>query len=133
MKRFLAPLLALAMMLALLPSCAQQAVVPEQPQEPVQSEAAEPAADAAEAQEPFEPEPEPEPEPVGDPYDAVRNYWKPEQLTQAWGPDQVVEHLFFHPIIAYPKYAFYESGASESQRYGLDDWMVTVDEYNKIL
>lgn len=133
MKRFLAPLLALAMMLALLPSCAQQAVVPEQPQEPVQSEAAEPAADAVEAQEPVEPEPEPEPEPVGDPYDAVKNYWKPEQLTQAWGPDQVVEHLFFHPIIAYPKYAFHESGASQSQRYGLDDWMVTVDEYNKIL
>ena len=68
-----------------------------------------------------------------DPYDAVKNYWSEDQLTQAWGPDQVVEHLFFHPIIAYPKYAFYESGASESQRLGLDDWMVTVDEYNKIL
>ena len=68
-----------------------------------------------------------------DPYDAVKNYWSESQLTQAWGPDQVVEHLFFHPIIAYPKYAFYESGASESQRLGLDDWMVTVDEYNKIL
>ena len=70
---------------------------------------------------------------AADPYDAVKNYWSESQLTQAWGPDQVVEHLFFHPIIAYPKYAFYESGASESQRLGLDDWMVTVDEYNKIL
>ena len=29
-----------------------------------------------------------------DPYDAVRNYWSEDQLTQAWGPDQVVEHLF---------------------------------------
>lgn len=30
-----------------------------------------------------------------DPYDAVRSYWSEDQLTQAWGPDQVVEHLFF--------------------------------------
>ena len=82
---------------------------------------------------PDEPEPEPEPEPRVDPYDAVRGYWKPEQLTQEWGPNQPVEHLFFHPVIAYPKYAFHESGASQSQRYGLDDWMCTVDEYNKIL
>lgn len=68
-----------------------------------------------------------------DPYEAVKTYWSESQLTQAWGPDQVVEHIFFHPIIAYPKYAFYESGASESQRLGLDDWMITVDEYNKML
>ena len=54
---------------------------------------------------------------AADPYDAVKNYWSDSQLTQAWGPDQVVEHLFFHPIIAYPKYAFYESGASESLRH----------------
>ena len=50
------------------------------------------------------------------------------------GPtDAVVEHLFFHPVIAYPQWAFHDCGASESERYGLDDWMVTVDEYNKIL
>ena len=49
------------------------------------------------------------------------------------GPDQVVEHLFFHPIIAYPQWAFHDCNASQDQRYGLDDWMVTVDEYNKIL
>ena len=72
-------------------------------------------------------------EPAGDPYDAVKTYWSEAQLTQAWGPDQVVEHLFFHPIIAFPQWAFHECGASESQRYGLDDWMVTVDEYNRIL
>ena len=71
-------------------------------------------------------------EPAGDPYDAVKTYWSEAQLTQAWGPDQVVEHLFFHPIIAFPQWAFHECGASESQRYGLDDWMVTVDEYNSI-
>ena len=51
----------------------------------------------------------------------------------AWGPDQVVEHLFFHPVIAYPQWAFHDCSASQAQRDGLDDWMVTVDEYNKIL
>ena len=68
-----------------------------------------------------------------DPYAAVRTYWSEDQLTQAWGPEQVVEHLFFHPIIAYPQWAFHDCNASQDQRYGLDDWMVTVDEYNKIL
>ena len=92
------------------------------------------AASAAETTVPETAQPTATPEPKSkDPYDAVKNYWSEDQLTQAWGPDQVVEHLFFHPIIAYPKYAFYESGASQAQRYGLDDWMVTVDEYKKII
>ena len=77
--------------------------------------------------------PSPSPTPAADPSDAVRNYWSEEQLTQAWGPDQAVEHIFFHPVIAYPQYAFHESPLPESQRIGLDDWMVTVDEYKKIL
>lgn len=78
-------------------------------------------------------EPTPEPVPQTDPYDAVKNYWSADQLTQEWGPDQPVEHLFFHPVIAYPKYAFTDSPTPQAQREGLDDWMVTVDEYNKIL
>ena len=41
----------------------------------------------------------------------------------------VVEHLFFHPLVAYPELAF--DGDSEAN--GIDDYMVTVDEYNKIL
>lgn len=75
----------------------------------------------------------PEPTPKEDPYDAVKNYWSEDQLTQAWGSDQVVEHLFFHPIIAYPEWAFTSGPATESEKKGLDDWMVTVDEYKKIL
>ena len=43
--------------------------------------------------------------------------------------DGVVEHIFFHPVVAYPELAF--DGDSESD--GIDDFMVTVDEYNKIL
>ena len=46
--------------------------------------------------------PEPTPTPTPDPYDAVRNYWSEDQLTPAWVPDQLVDHLFFHPVIAYP-------------------------------
>ena len=76
--------------------------------------------------------PEPTPTPAADPYDAVRNYWSEEQLTQSWGPEQPVEHLFFHPVIAYPEYAF-SSAVPYDRQKGLDDWMVTVDEYKKIL
>ncbi|MCI2105202.1 MAG: hydrolase [Intestinimonas sp.] len=75
-----------------------------------------------------EPESSPSAEPESDPYDAVKNYWSTDQLTQEWGPNQVVEHLFFHPLIAYPDVAF-----SSSDAKGLDDWMITVDEFNKIL
>ena len=72
------------------------------------------------------------PTPAADPYDAVRTYWSADQLTQAWGPDQAVEHLFFHPVIAYPEYAFSDAVPYDRQ-VGLDEWMVTADEYKKIL
>ena len=76
--------------------------------------------------------PTPTPTPEPDPYEAVRTYWSEEQLTQAWGPDQVVEHLFFHPVIAYPEFAFSDAVPQDRQE-GLDDWMVTADEFKKIL
>ena len=37
----------------------------------------------------------------------------------AW--DGIVEHLFFHPVVAYPELAF----DGDSQSDGIDDWMVT--------
>ena len=43
--------------------------------------------------------------------------------------DGIVEHIFFHPVIAYPELAF----DGDSKEAGIDDWMVTVNEYNKIL
>ena len=67
-------------------------------------------------------EPTPEPEPTTPPVPLV-----------AWPTTAVAEHLFFHPVIAYPKWAFHDCPSSQSQKEGLDDWMVTVDEYNKIL
>lgn len=70
--------------------------------------------------------------PASDLEDAVRNYWSEDQLTQSWGPNQVVEHLFFHPLISYPEYTF-SSAIPLVRQQGLDDWMVTVGEYNEIL
>ena len=46
--------------------------------------------------------------------------------------NQAVEHLFFHPVIAYPEYAFSDAVPYDRQ-VGLDEWMVTADEYKKIL
>ncbi len=40
-----------------------------------------------------------------------------------------VDHLFFHPLLAYPERAF----DGEWNEEGLDDWFVTVPEYQKIL
>jgi len=43
--------------------------------------------------------------------------------------DGVVEHLFFHPLVAYPEMAF----DGDSKAKGIDEWMVTVGEFDKIL
>lgn len=66
------------------------------------------------------PTPASTPTPQIDPYDAVKNYWSKDQLVQEWGPAQVVEHLFFHPVIAYPTWAFEDCKIPQSQREGLD-------------
>ncbi len=123
MKRVLALLLAAMLVMSLLPGCGKK-----QDDGGVQTDPTEQGGNATDTA----PE-EPEPEPYVDPYEAVRTYWSDDQLTQEWGPDQIVEHLFFHPVIAYPQWAFHDCGASQSERYGLDDWMVTADEYAKIL
>ena len=71
-------------------------------------------------------EPEPPPAPVQEPYEIK----DPTQEQEGYVPwTGIVEHLFFHPVIAYPELAF----DGDNQANGLDDFMVTVDEYNKIL
>lgn len=92
-------------------------------QKPGATPGPEPSASAA---------PAPTPTPTPDPEEAVRTYWSEDQLTQAWGPNQVVEHLFFHPVIAYPEFTF-SSAVPENRQKGLDDWMLTADEFKKIL
>lgn len=51
---------------------------------------------------------------------------KPPQHVLYKGP---IEHLFFHPLIAYPQRAF----KNDYQQNSMDDWFVTVSEFNKIL
>ena len=106
-------LLCLLLLLFLLSACA----APGAPAEEVP-----PEAPPEEAPLPEEPPPPPEPEPyeIGDPTEEREGY-------VPW--TGVVEHLFFHPVIAYPELAF----DGDSQANGLDDFMVTVGEYNKIL
>ena len=106
-------LLCLLLLLFLLSACA----APGAPAEEVP-----PEAPPEEAPLPEEPPPPPEPEPyeIGDPTEEREGY-------VPW--TGVVEHLFFHPVIAYPEMAF----DGDSQANGLDDFMVTVGEYNKIL
>ena len=76
-----------------------------------------------------EPEPAPEPEPyaIYDPTVMPEGGQRDGVTYEAY--DGIVEHLFFHPVIAYPELAF----DGDAQANGLDDYMVTVDEYNKIL
>lgn len=115
LRRLLSMTLALACLLSLA-ACKKKAPTgPDVPENSAQAEAT--------------PAPEPTPDVVPD--DAVPT--DPPVPLVPWPTDAVVEHLFFHPVIAYPQWAFHDCGASESERYGLDDWMVTVDEYNKIL
>ena len=80
-----------------------------------------------------EPEPEPEPIPEPEPYVILDPTQAPEGGVRDGvtytAYNGVVEHLFFHPVVAYPELAF--DGDLKSD--GIDDWMVTVGEYNKIL
>ncbi len=106
MRRFIS----LSLLLLLLTACAPSAPPAEEPPPP----------------EPEIQEPEPPPVPVQEPYEIK----DPTEEREGYVPwTGVVEHLFFHPVIAYPELAF----DGDSQANGLDDFMVTVDEYEKIL
>ena len=112
MRRITALFLALLMTCSLV-ACGQKdsADTPAQDGDPAQAETPDTSAEPE--------EPQPEPYIISSPtidrgtVDGV-NY-------VAW--DGVVEHLFFHPIVAYPELAF----DGDSQSDGIDDWMVTVE------
>ena len=121
MRRFTALFLVCLMLLSLT-ACGSAPAPgsdgPSQPEPPAQAET--PEADA-----PAEPEPEPYTilDPTVQPEGGVRD-------GVTYVPyDGVVEHLFFHPVVAYPELAF--DGDYKSD--GIDDWMVTAGEYLKIL
>lgn len=106
-------LFALLLLLSLLSACAPAPAPAEDPP---------PEPEMQEPQEPQAPEPPPAPAPY-----EIKD---PTQEREGYVPwTGVVEHLFFHPVIAYPELAF----DGDSQANGLDDFMVTVEEYNKIL
>jgi len=46
-----------------------------------------------------------------------------------WDKNAPVEQLFFHEMIAYPEIGF----PNRTDRYGIDDYMITVNEYKAIL
>ena len=98
-------------LLVLISGCGAPAPVPEPPP-PEPEEVREPAPPPRPA--------EPEPYEIKDPTEEREGY-------VPW--TGVVEHLFFHPVIAYPELAF----DGDSQENGLDDYMVTAGEYMKIL
>ena len=116
MRRLTALLLAL--LLAALPACSASQNNTDSP------------ADNAPAETPV-PQPEPEPEP--EPYTILDPTVMPEGGSRDGvtytAYDGIVEHLFFHPVVAYPELAF----DGDAQSDGIDDYMVTADEYRKIL
>ncbi len=114
MRRLTALLLAL-LLLAALPACSASDDSPESS-----------AGSPAETPEP-EPEPEPEPYTILDPTVMPEGGSRDGVTYTAY--DGIVEHLFFHPVVAYPELAF----DGDAQSDGIDDYMVTADEYRKIL
>ena len=86
-----------------------------------------------EAEPPAQEVPEEPEAPTVEPYEILDPTVQPEGGVRdgvTYVPyEGIVEHLFFHPVIAYPELAF----DGDDQASGLDDFMVTVDEYLKIL
>ena len=115
MQRIISILLLLAMLLALT-ACASPAAAPDAPPEessPVDSETEETPEEA--------PPPEEESAVQQEPYEILDPTVMPEGGARdgvtyaAW--DGIVEHLFFHPVVAYPELAF----DGDAQANGIDE------------
>lgn len=148
MKRFLAMLLSVVLLLALA-ACGEgsqnntaqndnkgqnNATIGDQAGDTQQGTSTDPEIDTNTDPDPdSETDPEPEPEPIVQEYQIFDPTVEPEGGVRDGvtyvAYKGIVEHLFFHPVIAYPELAF----DGDYQSDGLDDWMVTVDEFVKIL
>lgn len=118
MRRAISLFLTLLLLLSLAACGSAPETAPDAPAQPE-----EPPAKTPEAPEEPEPEPYTITSPTVQPEGGVR-----DGVTYV-AYDGVVEHLFFHPVVAYPELAF--DGDYKSD--GIDDWMVTAGEYLKIL
>ena len=127
-KKALALLLALTLPLALAACAAAPSPAPDSASNSAQTDTDSPPEPPGPAEPPApEPEPEPEPYEILDPKVMPEGGARDGVTYTAY--DGIVEHLFFHPLIAYPELAF----DGDAQEKGLDDFMVTADEFNKIL
>jgi hypothetical protein len=72
------------------------------------------------------PAPAPAPEPAPQPTPAPAPAPPPVPLVTYTGP---IEHIFFHPLIAYPALAFDGDGLAQ----GYDDWFVTIPEFKRMI
>ncbi len=99
---------------------ADEAMTPPIVSSPDLTPSASPAGPSEDASPSLSPSPEespsPSPSPSGPPVTLVPY-------------DGIVEHIFFHPVVAYPELAF----DGDSKAKGIDQNMVTVSEYNKML
>ena len=127
MRRFTALLLSL-LLLSSLAACGSSGGSQSSMEAGSSSVGGEPSQSGASSSQ-AEPETPPEPEPyeISDPTVMPEGGVRGGVAYAAY--DGVVEHLFFHPVVAYPELAF--DGDYKSD--GIDDWMVTAGEYWKIL
>ena len=127
MHRFSTFLLACLMLLSLTACGGSEPSQTGETAPPAQTEEADSPGSQGASEPEQEPVPEPEPYPILDPTVMPEGGSRDGVAYVAY--DGVVEHLFFHPIVAYPELAF--DGDYKSD--GIDDWMVTAGEYAKIL
>jgi len=130
MKKLISLLLVSALLLSLFSACGGSDAENEAGQNTAVSDNANDAGTdeaAADAGEEAPPEPEKEPYNIYDPTVMPEGGARDGVTYVAY--DGIVEHMFFHPVIAYPELAF----DGDYQTQGLDDWMVTVEEFNRIL
>ena len=134
MKKAISLLLALTLLLLSACGGTGQNAAPEENEPPAQQSGGEETPPAAPPEEPTPAPEEPqEPAPERADYEILDPTVMPEGGERdgvTYVPyDGLVEHLFFHPVIAYPELAF----DGDAQANGLDDFMVTADEFTKIL